>query len=87
MLDRNKGEIDRVLQVMPIKINKYGRTGTYGSWFNFYLCHFKAKIRIGNDVSSCSRPTPSAQRGARCHEHKPFRERNPVVIGPWASPS
>lgn len=50
LLDRNKGEIDRVLQVMPIKINKYGRTGTYGSWFNFYLCHFKAKIRIGKDV-------------------------------------
>jgi phospholipid/cholesterol/gamma-HCH transport system substrate-binding protein len=49
-LDRNKGEIDRVLQVMPIKINKYGRTGSYGSWFNFYLCHFNAKIRIGNTV-------------------------------------
>ncbi len=50
LLDRNKGEIDRVLQVMPIKVNKYGRTGTYGSWFNFYLCHFKAKIRLGNAV-------------------------------------
>ena len=50
VLDRNKGEIDRVLQVMPIKINKYGRTGTYGSWFNFYLCHFKAKVRIGDTV-------------------------------------
>jgi len=50
LLDRNKGEIDRVLQVMPIKLNKYGRTGTYGSWFNFYLCHFKAKVRIGGTV-------------------------------------
>jgi phospholipid/cholesterol/gamma-HCH transport system substrate-binding protein len=49
-LDRQKGEIDRVLQVMPIKINKYGRTGTYGSWFNFYLCHFKAKVRFGGTV-------------------------------------
>ncbi len=49
-LDRKKGEIDRVLQVMPIKINKYGRTGTYGSWFNFYLCHFQAKVRFGGDV-------------------------------------
>ncbi len=49
-LDRQKGEIDRVLQVMPIKINKYGRTGTYGSWFNFYMCHFKAKIRINDSV-------------------------------------
>jgi phospholipid/cholesterol/gamma-HCH transport system substrate-binding protein len=50
VLDRNKGEIDRVLQVMPIKVNKFGRTGSYGSWFNFYLCHFKAKVRIGKDV-------------------------------------
>ncbi len=50
VLDRNKGEIDRVLQVMPIKVNKYGRTGTYGSWFNFYLCHFKAKVRLGDAV-------------------------------------
>jgi len=49
-LDRQKGEIDRVLQVMPIKINKYGRTGTYGSWFNFYLCHFRAKVRFGGNV-------------------------------------
>jgi len=49
-LDRQKGEIDRVLQVMPIKLNKYGRTGIYGSWFNFYLCHFKAKVRIGDQV-------------------------------------
>ena len=49
-LDRQKGEIDRVLQVMPIKINKYGRTGIYGSWFNFYLCHFKAKIRVGKRI-------------------------------------
>ncbi|WP_183095900.1 MCE family protein [Nocardioides stalactiti] len=50
LLDRNKGEIDRVLQVAPLKINKFGRTGIYGSWFNFYLCHFKAKVRIGNNV-------------------------------------
>ena len=49
-LDRNKGEIDRVLQVLPIKVNKYGRTGTYGSWFNFYLCHFNAKVRFGGSV-------------------------------------
>ena len=37
-LDRNKGEIDRALQVLPNKLNKVGRTATYGAWFNFYLC-------------------------------------------------
>jgi len=46
-LDRGKAEIDRALQVMPIKLTKIGRTAIYGSWFNFYLCDFTGQIRIG----------------------------------------
>jgi phospholipid/cholesterol/gamma-HCH transport system substrate-binding protein len=46
-LDRGKSEIDRVLQVMPIKLTKVGRTAIYGSWFNFYLCNFTGQVRIG----------------------------------------
>jgi phospholipid/cholesterol/gamma-HCH transport system substrate-binding protein len=45
-LDRGRAEIDRALQVLPIKLNKVGRTAAYGSWFNFYLCHFQGKVRI-----------------------------------------
>ncbi len=45
-LDKNKGEIDRALQVLPIKLNKVGRTAAYGSWFNFYLCDFHGKVRL-----------------------------------------
>ena len=45
-LDRNKGEIDRVMQVLPIKLNKIGRTAIYGSWFNFYLCDFKGRVQL-----------------------------------------
>jgi phospholipid/cholesterol/gamma-HCH transport system substrate-binding protein len=45
-LDRNKGEIDRVMQVLPIKLNKIGRTAIYGSWFNFYLCEFKGRVQL-----------------------------------------
>jgi len=45
-LDRGRKEIDRGLQVLPIKLTKIGRTATYGSWFNFYLCHFKATIKV-----------------------------------------
>ncbi|MBM9460945.1 MCE family protein [Nocardioides sp. zg-536] len=45
-LDVNRKEIDRGLQVLPIKMTKLGRTATYGSWFNFYLCHFKATIKV-----------------------------------------
>lgn len=45
-LDRGRAEIDRALQVLPIKLNKVGRTAAYGSWFNFYLCHFQGRVRV-----------------------------------------
>ena len=45
-LDRGKSELDRALQVLPIKLNKVGRTAIYGSWFNFYLCHFQGRLRL-----------------------------------------
>ena len=45
-LDRNKAELDRAIQVLPIKLNKVGRTAIYGSWFNFYLCNFKGQVTM-----------------------------------------
>ncbi|NYD43385.1 MCE family protein [Nocardioides panaciterrulae] len=45
-LDRGKSELDRTLQVLPIKLQKVGRTAIYGSWFNFYLCHFQGRVRL-----------------------------------------
>ena len=54
-LDDNRKEIDRALQVLPVKLTKIGRTATYGSWFNFYLCHFKATVKVpglGKPVSA-----------------------------------
>ena len=45
-LDRNKAELDRALQVLPIKLEKVGRTAIYGSWFNFYLCQFQGKVKL-----------------------------------------
>ncbi|QYJ03847.1 MCE family protein [Nocardioides panacisoli] len=48
-LDNNKAEVDRALQVLPIKLNKIGRTATYGSWFNFYLCNFSASVKLSGD--------------------------------------
>lgn len=46
-LAKNRAEIDRALQVLPIKLNKIGRTATYGSWFNFYLCNFTGTVKVG----------------------------------------
>ena len=53
-LDSNKAEIDRALQVLPIKLNKIGRTATYGSCFNFYLCNFKGDVKLPRSAASRS---------------------------------
>jgi phospholipid/cholesterol/gamma-HCH transport system substrate-binding protein len=43
-LNQGRDEIDRALQILPIKLEKIGRTAIYGSFFNFYLCEFQAKV-------------------------------------------
>ena len=63
-LDRNKAEIDRALQVLPIKLNKVGRTAIYGSWFNFYLCNFKARVNLPGGQTV---PINYNTGGARCN--------------------
>ena len=50
-IDRNKAELDRALQVLPIKLEKVGRTAIYGSWFNFYLCEFQGRIKLPAGVN------------------------------------
>jgi phospholipid/cholesterol/gamma-HCH transport system substrate-binding protein len=50
-LDNGKAELDRALQVLPIKLNKLGRTATYGSFFNFYLCTFKGRAELPAGVT------------------------------------
>jgi phospholipid/cholesterol/gamma-HCH transport system substrate-binding protein len=50
-VDRNKAELDRALQVLPIKLDKIGRTAIYGSFFNFYLCEFQGRVNLPRDVS------------------------------------
>ena len=51
-LDDGRGEIDRALQILPIKLSKIGRTAIYGSFFNFYLCDFKGRIVLPRPASS-----------------------------------
>ncbi len=53
-LDRNKAEIDRAAQVLPIKLQKVGRTAIYGSWFNFYLCNFNGRVRLPQPIGTIS---------------------------------
>lgn len=56
-VDRNKAELDRALQVLPIKLNKIGTTATYGSFFNFYLCEFTGRVLLpGNQALPVTYP-------------------------------
>jgi len=45
-VDRNKAKLDDELQIEPIKLTKVGRTATYGSWFNFYLCGVNGEVGL-----------------------------------------
>ena len=62
-LDRNKAELDRAIQVLPIKLEKIGRTAIYGSWFNFYLCNFKGNVKLPGGESV---PVDYAAGSDRC---------------------
>ena len=62
-INRNKGELDRALQVLPIKLEKVGRTAIYGSYFNFYLCHFQGRVRLPGGSAV---PVDYNVCGARC---------------------
>ncbi|MGZ6797331.1 MAG: MCE family protein [Mycobacteriaceae bacterium] len=63
-LDANKAEINRTLQVLPVKLTKIGRTATYGSWFNFYLCNFEGQVRL---PAGKSLPVDYNTGSARCN--------------------
>jgi phospholipid/cholesterol/gamma-HCH transport system substrate-binding protein len=38
--------LDEFLQTVPVKIDKIGRLGSYGSWLNFYLCSVEGRIPL-----------------------------------------
>ena len=67
-LDKNKQELDRALQVLPIKLTKVGRTAIYGSFFNFYLCNFEGHIKLPPLLGQKPQDVPLSYKtkAARC---------------------
>jgi phospholipid/cholesterol/gamma-HCH transport system substrate-binding protein len=61
-IDKNKAELDRAIQVLPIKLRKIGRTAIYGSFFNFYLCEFQGRVNLPRDVSIPVKYTTGSDR-------------------------
>ncbi|MBO9522900.1 MAG: MCE family protein [Nocardioidaceae bacterium] len=65
-LNAGKAEVDRALQILPIKLEKIGRTAIYGSFFNFYLCEFQATVVL--PTGSVNVPYTADPTGqGRCH--------------------
>lgn len=63
-INNRRGELDRALNVLPIKLEKVGRTAIYGSWFNFYLCDFTGKVQLPGGGSA---PIKYNTNAARCN--------------------
>jgi phospholipid/cholesterol/gamma-HCH transport system substrate-binding protein len=67
-LNKGRGEIDRALQILPIKLEKIGRTAINGSFFNFYLCQFQGEVRAGGrTLGTVDYSTSTLGQDARCH--------------------
>jgi phospholipid/cholesterol/gamma-HCH transport system substrate-binding protein len=47
-LNERKDEVNQVLNNLPIKMEKLGRVGSYGSWFQFYLCGIDLVVGPGS---------------------------------------
>jgi phospholipid/cholesterol/gamma-HCH transport system substrate-binding protein len=43
-LDKHSVEVDSFLKKLPVKLDRIGRLGSYGSWLNFYLCSMDGRI-------------------------------------------
>jgi phospholipid/cholesterol/gamma-HCH transport system substrate-binding protein len=51
-LNRNRGQVENFLRLTPQKANNFGRAGSYGSWFNFYLCGLGGTLNFGGQPIS-----------------------------------
>jgi phospholipid/cholesterol/gamma-HCH transport system substrate-binding protein len=49
---RNRAVVEQTLDRLPESMTDQTRTGTYGSWYSYYLCEFSGEIRLPelNDV-------------------------------------
>ncbi|SDE22531.1 MCE family protein [Nocardioides lianchengensis] len=45
-LDQHSTDVERFLNLLPTKLDRIGRTASYGSWLNFYLCSMDGRIPL-----------------------------------------
>jgi phospholipid/cholesterol/gamma-HCH transport system substrate-binding protein len=63
-INKGRSALDNSMQILPIKLDKIGRTAIYGSFFNFYLCQFQGNLNLptGGRI-----PVKYDVGGARCN--------------------
>jgi phospholipid/cholesterol/gamma-HCH transport system substrate-binding protein len=58
-MPKNQAALDEVLNRLPVMLKRQTRTGTYGSWYQYYLCDFNGKIilpHLGADLDKLVAP-------------------------------
>lgn len=66
-LNDSEQVVENTLQVLPEKLNTITRTGSYGSWFNFYLCASEVQLTLPPGVPEPDEPIGAYQNdAARC---------------------
>jgi phospholipid/cholesterol/gamma-HCH transport system substrate-binding protein len=59
--------VDHLLRVLPGNLQKFTRTLSYGSWFNYYLCGISGRIGISSlNIELPIVPLPASDRPERC---------------------
>ena len=69
-LNQGRDELDRAMQILPIKLTKIGRTAIYGSFFNFYLCNFQGNVTVPGVAKPLTidyNTSLGLKQDARCH--------------------
>jgi phospholipid/cholesterol/gamma-HCH transport system substrate-binding protein len=66
-LDNSEQLVEHLLQVLPGNLEKFTRTLSYGSWFNYYLCGINGRIGISSlNIEVPIVPLPLSERPERC---------------------
>ena len=55
----NQAALDEVLNRLPVMLARQTRTGTYGSWYQYYLCDFDGRIilpDLGPELNQLVKP-------------------------------
>ncbi len=66
-LNDSEQVVENTLQVLPEKLNAITRTGSYGSWFNFYLCEANVELTLPPGVPAPEQPVQAySNDAARC---------------------